>query len=152
MPLYEYRCSECGQTWEEFRSMSSASDTSEAPLCYYTDNNRHAGKRVYSPVTIPNFTEDRLRLWKGPLGNGYSTALGQRMPETRKELERIAAEKGVEFVSPSAMPKEWQEAVDYSKHVNSGGERLEDPASFYDVSGFNAGDTRPAYMKEKVQK
>lgn len=71
------------------------------------------------------------------------------MPETRKELEALAAQKGIEFVSPSSMPEEWKEAVAYKKHVDSGGERLEDPASFYDVSGFNEGDTRPDYMKEK---
>ena len=131
--------------------MSSAGDVSEVPLCYYTKNNRHAGKRVYSPATIANFTEDRLRLWRNTQQGGrFSNALGCDMPETRKELERLAAEKGIEFVSPSSMPDQWREAVEYKAHVDSGGERLEDPAQFYDVSGFNAGDTRPDYMK--VQK
>lgn len=153
MPLYDYRCIHCGERWTEFRQMKDAGDRSDGPtICFGRDLANHDGKRVYSAATIPNFTEDRLRLWRNTAQGGrFSNALGCDMPETRKELERLAQEKGIEFVSPSAMPDEWKEAVEYKAHVDSGGERLEDPNSFYDVSGFNAGDTRPDYMKEKVQ-
>lgn len=145
MPLYEYKCPH-GHTFEIFSGMSSVRSEEPCP------DHVAVARRHFSPRSIANFSEDRLRLWRNTQQGGrYSNALGCEMPETRKELERLAQEKGIEFVSPASMPSEWQEAVDYRKHVDEGGERLEDPASFYDVSGFNSGDTRPEYMKEKVQ-
>ena len=33
MPIYEYRCSECGDTFEQFRRMSDADNESECPSC-----------------------------------------------------------------------------------------------------------------------
>lgn len=153
MPLYDYRCINCGAEWTEFRKMSDACDHSTSgrrgegcPQVAF--GQPHVGKRVYSPRNVFRFTEDRLRMWKGPMGNGFSTALGCQMPDNRADLARLEKEKGVEFVSPGSMPGEWQEAVEYRKHVDEGGERLEDPARFSDVPAFNAGDTRPEYMKE----
>lgn len=145
MPLYEYKCA-YGHVFEVFSSMNSVQSTAPCPA------HVAMGERHFSARGIANFTEDRLRLWSNPQQGGrFSNALGCDMPETRKDLERLAAEKGIEFVSPSSMPDEWKEAVEYKAHVDSGGERLEDPSTFYDVSGFNAGDTRPEYMKTKVQ-
>lgn len=155
MPLYEYKCVNCGVVWDEFHSMK---DVPEAVVRYEkcepatghgSMTAPHVGKRHYSPRSIPNFTEDRLRFWKGPLGNGYSTALGAPMPDNRADLARMEREKGIEFLSPSSIPREWEDAVAYRKHVDEGGERLEDPASFYDVSGFANADTRPEYMKTR---
>ena len=113
-------------------------------LCFKCDNAKTG------PIVNVYFQEDRLRFWKGPLGNGYSTALGGPMPETRKELNRVAQERGVEFVSPKSMPSEWVDAVEYKKHVDSGGKREEDPSSFYNLDGFSSTDTRPQYMKDRA--
>ena|SRR5271166_616908 len=97
-------------------------------------------------IHLPQFQEDRLRLWRGPLGNGYSTALGERMPDTRTERDRLAAKKGIEFVSKSellASNKEAAEAVAYKAHVDSGGPRDVQPAPAPD-----AFKEKPAWAKE----
>jgi len=71
-------------------------------------------------------TEDRTHMWKGPLGNGYSHALGERMPDSRQERDRLAKKKGVEFIGLAehlAENKEAAEAVAYHREVQAGGPR-----------------------------
>lgn len=83
-------------------------------------------------ISLPNFQEDRVRFFKGPMGNGYSTALGEMMPDSRQARDRLAKEKGVEFISKAehlSENKEAAEAVAYKAHVDSGGERVLDKPS-----------------------
>jgi hypothetical protein len=103
--------------------MSEAAEYMACPQC------ERLRPQVFS---VPQFTEDRVRFFKGPMGNGYSTALGEQMPDSRQARDRRAREKGVEFVTLSehlAENKEAKEAVEYSAHVRSGGDRtLDKPA------------------------
>jgi hypothetical protein len=115
MPRYDVRCVICGDQ-EVFATMSEAVGAKylDCPIC------QRPRPRIFYP---PQFTEDRLRLWRGPLGNGYSTALGEQMPATRAERDRLAAKKGVEFVTKSellASNKEAAEAIAYKAEVDSG--------------------------------
>lgn len=118
MPLYDVHCANCGL--QEAWAPMSTSDTAPCPVC---------GRERPKAITLPNFTEDRLRFWKGPLGNGYSTALGAPMPGSRAERDRMARAKGVEFVSVAehlAENRDAAEAVAYAEHVKTGGERFLD--------------------------
>lgn len=86
------------------------------------------GLQVFHP---PHFSEDRCRLWRGPTGSRFSYALGAEMPESRQARDKLAKEKGVEFVGKQeflASNKEAAEAVEYTAHVNSGGRR-DDPVA-----------------------
>lgn len=40
MPLYEYRCEECGYTFEMLRRMSEADNELECPRCHSTEVGR----------------------------------------------------------------------------------------------------------------
>lgn len=78
----------------------------------------------------PNFTEDRTRLWKGPMGNGYSTALGEYMPQSRRERDALAKKKGIEFCNLAELQADNKEAADaiaYKTYVDAGGARDERP-------------------------
>lgn len=140
MPVYPIQCANCGPQ-ETFKTMSEArqSDLLECPVC---DRPR---PRL---IVLPQFTEDRLRFWKGPLGNGYSTALGERMPETRTERDALALKKGVEFLGKSeflASNPEAAEAVDYKSYVDSGGQHT--PVLPADTSPFIS---KPAWAEPLV--
>lgn len=114
---YDVRCANCG-TQEAWAKMST-SDVAECPVC---------GRDRPKAISLPNFQEDRVRFFRGALGNGYSHALGEQMPDSRQARDRRAKEKGVEFVSKAehlSENKEAAEAVEYRKHVDSGGERIE---------------------------
>jgi putative FmdB family regulatory protein len=120
VPRYDVQCESCGV--QESYARMSADAYAECPVC---------GRPRVKMISLPNFTEDRLRFWKGPMGNGYSTALGAPMPESRAERDRMARAKGVEFVGRTeflAENKEAAEAVAYAQHVKTGGERAEQPA------------------------
>lgn len=130
MPLYDYQCERCGKDWTEYRQMKDASDFSVSPgVCAPAGSKElpsHTGKRVYNSRNIYRFTEDRLRNWRNPQQGGrFSNALGQDMPETRAERDRLCEEKGIEFVSPRDMPEQWKEAIAYKEHVDSGGDHYE---------------------------
>lgn len=118
MPVYPLACENCGEV-ETFATMSVArkSDLLECPVC-----ERPRPRRI----VLFQHTEDRTHMWKGPLGNGYSTALGEMMPQSRSERDRLAAKKGVEFVGTReflASNAEAKEAVEYARHVQKGGAR-----------------------------
>ncbi len=119
MPVYEVACPNCGPQ-EIVARMSEAQTFMPCGLC---------GRPRPQVIHAPNFQEDRLRMWKGPLGNGYSHALGQYMPDSRSERDRIAKAKGVEFISLGEHLKENKEAAEalaYRQHVDSGGDRALD--------------------------
>ena len=87
-------------------------------------------------------------MWKGPMGNGYSTALGERMPATRAERDALALKKGVEFIGKSeflASNPEAAEAVSYAKHVSEGGHHT--PVLPADTSPFIS---KPAWANDLV--
>jgi hypothetical protein len=118
VPTYALKCPTCGDQ-EIVARMKDAAQYMPCPLC---DRPR---PQVFFP---PNVQEDRLRMWKGPLGNGYSHALGERMPDSRAERDRLARKKGVEFVGKAeflAENKEAAQAVEYRRHVTEGGKRDE---------------------------
>ena len=73
-------------------SEARASDLLDCPVC------ARARPRT---IVLFNHSEDRTHMWKGPMGNGYSTALGERMPATRAERDALALKKGVEFIGKS---------------------------------------------------
>jgi hypothetical protein len=78
-------------------------------------------KRIY---TLPQFTQDTLRLWRNHIdGSRFSYTLGQEMPETRRDLERLYIQKGWEPVSKATMPEEWKENAEYRAQVDAGGQR-----------------------------
>jgi hypothetical protein len=57
------------------------------------------------------------------MGNGYSTALGEQMPDSRAARDKLARKKGVEFITKSelvATNKEAAEAIAYSAEVRKG--------------------------------
>lgn len=119
MPIYVVRCENCGEQ-EVVARMKDAATFMECALC---------GRPRPQVIFAPQFQEDRVRFFKGPLQNGYSFALGEKMPDSRSARDRRAKEKGVEFVSFSEHlqeNKEAKEAVEYRKHVDSGGDRALD--------------------------
>ncbi len=124
MPLYDLACANCGKQ-ETFARMNDASRENNLLPCPVCDRPRP------KLISMPQFQEDRTRFFRGALGNGYSHALGQQMPDSRSERDRVAKQKGVEFIGLSehlAENKEAAEAVAYRKHVDAGGERVEQPA------------------------
>lgn len=139
MPLYDISCANCG-TQETFARMSEAreSDLLPCPIC------ERPRPRL---IMLFQHTEDRVRFFKGALGNGYSHALGQMMPDSRSERDRVARERGVEFVTLSEHLNENKEAADalaYRKHVDTGGERVESPGPGVDPAFVS----KPEWAKE----
>lgn len=88
------------------------------------------------------FQEDRRRL----RGGGISLVTGQPYAQTRAEERAIEQARGIEFVGPAEMPRQWREALEYRRHVDSGGERL----PFEQVHAPEVVETRPltSYMDE----
>ena len=116
MPTYVLRCANCGDRDVSAR-MKDAQHYMPCPGC---------GRPRPQVFFAPQFTEDRLAQWKGPMGNGWSHALGAPMPTSRQERDRLAREKGVEFCSVAELRadnKEAADALDYKAHVDAGGAR-----------------------------
>jgi hypothetical protein len=122
MPMYPLFCANCGEV-ETFASMKTAraNDKLPCPIC---------GRPRPRRIVVFQHQEDRTHFWKGPMGNGYSTALGEFMPASRQERDRLARKKGVEFCTLAdlrADNKEAADALDYSAHVAAGGKRDDPP-------------------------
>lgn len=140
IPIYPISCANCGEQ-ETFATMSHAraNDLLDCPVC------QRPRPRL---IVLPNYQEDRLRFWKGPMGNGWSTALGAPMPGSIAERDRMAEAKGVEFCGVSeflAGNAEAAEAVDYKRYVDSGGHHT--PVLPADTSPFV---TKPAWANDLV--
>lgn len=119
MPVYVVNCEVCGEQ-ELFARMSDAGTFMPCSVC--------SGMRPQT-VRAPNFTEDRVRFFRGVNGSKHSFALGTDMPDSRQARDRMARERGIEFMSLKehlAENKEASEAWDYKKHVDSGGDRALD--------------------------
>jgi putative FmdB family regulatory protein len=132
MPTYVIHCQVCGE--QETVERISRSQYADCPVCQRP--------RVKIPQVI-QFTEDRLRMWSGPLGNGFSTALGEKMPDTRAGRDRLAAKKGLEFITKSelvASNKEAAEAIAYKADVDRG--LPHQPIGAGDTSAFKPPPTR----------
>ena len=107
---YSYSCRACGEHEIE-RSIKD-----HIPKQIYCYEHGLFCDRRFTP---PYFQEDRLRFFKGRDGSKYSYALGQQMPDSRQERDRIAKEKGVEFFSGPANKTE-QAIVEYNQHIKAG--------------------------------
>jgi putative FmdB family regulatory protein len=59
MPIYEYRCKECGEKFEAFRSIHDKDNSVECPRC-----GRKGPRRIPSSVfsSIPSGNHGNLRL------------------------------------------------------------------------------------------
>lgn len=123
---YDVHCANCG-TQEAWAPMSTSGEA-PCPVCQ-----RDRPKTI----TLPYYQEDRVRFFKGANGDGFSHALGEYMPDSRSERDRLAKKKGVEFVTLNehlSENKEAKEAYDYRKHVDQGGARvLDKPAPATDA-------------------
>jgi|FreactTroBogLake_1042271.scaffolds.fasta_scaffold00472_13 putative FmdB family regulatory protein len=121
MARYDYACPACGTIDEVIHGMREQV-TVLCPECATPCN------RYFSPDTFPQFTEDRVRFYrnnrKDAPSERWSYALGQEMPESRRELNRLQEQKGIEFVSKRDMPDHWKMALEYKRHVDKGGERV----------------------------
>lgn len=115
MPFYDVACPEHG-VLEVYCRASAAASEMPCPVC------NAPSPQVFHAFA---FQEDRTRFWRGPSGSRYSYALGENMPETRGERDRLCREKGIEFVGKREMPDTWKRAVEYRQHVDTGGERLD---------------------------
>lgn len=92
-----------------------------ADPCICRDCGRQA-QRIFSDFL---FIEDRCRFARNPrTGSTFCDMLGQEYPQDRRERDAIYKMKGIEPVSTSDMPSQWKTALDYSKHLKSGGEKL----------------------------
>jgi hypothetical protein len=135
MPTYVIRCQVCGE--RETIEKISLSKWADCPVCQRP--------RPKIPQ-VPQFQEDRLRMWKGPLGNGWSTALGAPMPETREGRDRLAKKRGVEFITPAELTATNAEAADalaYKKEVDRG--HPHQPIGAGNTSAFK--DAPPRYKE-----
>lgn len=118
MPTYVTRCLVCGDL-EQVARIKDAAQFMPCPIC--------GGLRP-QVMHAPQFVEDRVRLWRGANGDRYSYALGAEMPDSRQARDRMAREKGVEFIGKAdflASNPEAKAAVEYKAHVDSGGAREE---------------------------
>ncbi len=74
-----------------------------APPAVICPTHQETAPRVFD---VPHFVEDRLRFYQAganaPSGR-WSYALGQEMPETRAERDRLCREKGIEMVTKAEM-------------------------------------------------
>jgi hypothetical protein len=107
------RCQVCGDI-EITRSIHEG--VAEIEPC---PHDGYVAKRIWE---APYAQEDRLRMWRNQYGTRHSFALGEEMPESRRDLRRIERQRGIEFTS-ELTPQE-RTIMDYRKHVDTGGERL----------------------------
>lgn len=118
MPLYTILCPTHG-TEVVGASMSEAGWSMLCPKC-----------STMCPRMVESFqfAQDNLRLYEDGAGGKFSHALGTDMPESRKQRDRMAKAKGVEFTTKAeflADNPQAAEAVAYREHVDAGGERFE---------------------------
>jgi hypothetical protein len=50
---------------------------------------------------------------------------GEPYAQSRSEERVLEKTRGIEFLSPREMPKQWEKLRDYARHVKAGGERLD---------------------------
>lgn len=101
MPIYEYRCQECGQKARKFwRSFSDVDDASlECPRC-----GAHRFQRLVSRVALVRSEESRLEDLADPSG---LDGLDEDDPKSLgRWLRKMGAEMGEE------MPPEFDEVID----------------------------------------
>lgn len=112
MALYSYRCSH--GDFDESYPMGTAPAVLPCTR----------GCEATRVITIPGFIEDRSRFWRAADGSRYSQALGEQMPESRREIAALAKAKGVEFMAGDEIPSHIIRAKEYGQHIKSGGESL----------------------------
>lgn len=112
MPRYEFAC--C-RHFELVRPMSEASFPAICPDC---------GEPAQRIFTVPQFTEDRRRLWRNREGTRYHHQIGGERPESRKEEEALLKARGQEMVPWNETPPHFQRAREYGDYLAAGGEAL----------------------------
>ncbi len=86
MPLYEYRCMQCCQTFDLFKYMSQDSSKGKCPQC---------GKMVNKVFTVPALITDTSFGYTGE----YDKRLGGPKVEGRKDWHDRMAAKGLSPMS-----------------------------------------------------
>lgn len=116
MAVYQYQCVHCERVFDETFSMGTAPGFADCANC------GSVGTRCF---TAPHFTEDRTRFWRSANGTRFSQALGEDMPDSRKERDQLAKAKGIEFMGRSETPDHIKRAAEYGRHLKSGGDRID---------------------------
>lgn len=117
MAFFEYRC-KCGKLFEQSHAVGEAPSAAISPCC------GEYSARHFTPF---QFSEDRTRFYRNPKdGSKHSNALGEDMPDSKKERDRILRQKGIELMTRFDTPAHVQRAADYGAHIRTGGERLPD--------------------------
>lgn len=112
--LFEFRCRACGTLHAQTYGIGKAPSAIRCQCQEVAD-------RHFSASNVFQWTEDRTRFFQGARGDGWSYALGEYMPESRAERDRLAKKKGVEFISGvHELGKDAQDAVAYGKEVKAG--------------------------------
>lgn len=118
---FEYRCPTDGP-FDSAHPIGQAPPAAICPMCCTV------AERYFSSESVFNFQEDRIRFARPHQGTRFSAALGQDIPDSRSELNRLCKEKGIEFVG-SDLPPNWKAAREYGQHLKAGGERLPQDAA-----------------------
>jgi hypothetical protein len=114
VPVYQYELAG-GKRFERLFPMG------DAPPAITTEVGE--AMRVFGDF---NFVEDRTRFFRNPrTGTRFSDVLGCEMPEDRVSRDALYASKGAEPVSAREMPSQWKTALEYSRHLDTGGNKLD---------------------------
>jgi hypothetical protein len=113
--IFPYRCPNHGEFEMNHR-------VGEAPSADYCPDCLNESPRIF---TAPLFQEDRVRFYRRNDGTRYSSALGEDMPDSRRDAERLAKSKGIEFMTRDEVPSYLKFAKEYGAHLKRGGERLD---------------------------
>ena len=75
----------------------------------------------FKPACLPQFQEDRLRMYSDGRGGRYSYCLGRDMPYSRSELKALERAGNFVFVSPKENVSPQQTAaMEYHKAIQAG--------------------------------
>lgn len=64
MPLYEYKCQQCGKRWEKIKKISESAQEFPCPNCGLVKNHRTVSQSAFSPLSNENLSFE-YRMEKG---------------------------------------------------------------------------------------
>lgn len=83
MPIYEYQCTECGDTFEVFQARIGPDEEKQCPQCF---------SRACLKVSVPKMEPDNM--WANPV---YDESLGRTF-NSRSEMKKYMSRNGIEDV------------------------------------------------------